>query len=134
QVEAFYKQAQRLITTQPTWTAISLFALDGRQLALTSQPFGDVLPAVTDRESFDRAVRTKTPAVGNLRRGQVTHQLGFVVRVPVLRDGQVLYVLSTWITSDSFAQVLRRQSAVTDDWIRAVIDAAGVVVARSREP
>src|SRR5581483_10205948 len=45
-----------------------------------------------------------------------------------------LYVLSTWITSDSFAQVLRRQSAVTDDWIRAVIDAAGVVVARSREP
>src|SRR4051812_17731231 len=29
QIDAFYKQAQRLIATQPTWTAISLFAVDG---------------------------------------------------------------------------------------------------------
>jgi signal transduction histidine kinase/CheY-like chemotaxis protein len=134
QIDAFYKQAQRLIATQPIWAAINLFTADGRQLALTSQPLGDALPAVTDRESFDRAVQTRTPAIGNLRRGQVTHQLGFVVRVPVVRDDVVLYVLSTWITSDSFAQVLRRQSAVTDDWIRGVVDAAGLVVARSREP
>ena len=132
-VPGFYAQAQRLLGMQPTWTAISLSAANGRQIALTSQPLRQPLPPVTDRESFDRAVTTKQASIGNLRIGQVTKQLGFLVRMPVVREGRVVYVLSAWITSDSFASVLRRQPAIPDEWSRGVIDAAGVVVARSRD-
>src|ERR671919_2124554 len=134
EISAFYAQARRLLSTQPTWSAISLATLDGDQVAHTDRPLGDPLPPVVDRDSFDRAIRKQTPAIGNVRVGQVTHQFGFVVRVPAIRDGRVLYVLSSWITSSSFATVLDRETAVPGEWIQGVIDAGGVLVARSRDP
>ena len=133
EIPAFYGQAQRLQSTQPTWSGVSLSTLDGQQIANTSRPLPDPLPMVTDHESFERAVRTKTPVVGNLRLGQITQQLGFIVRVPVLRDGRVVYVLSAWITSKDFAQVLQRQAPLPDEWVRGVIDGNDVLVARSRD-
>jgi signal transduction histidine kinase/ActR/RegA family two-component response regulator len=52
----------------------------------------------------------------------------------VLRDGQVVYVVSAWITSERFSAVLRQQVPFPDEWARGVVDTNGVVVARSREP
>src|SRR5262249_47719041 len=51
-----------------------------------------------------------------------------------LRDAQVVYVLSAWITSEQFSAVLRQQAPFQDEWARGVVDTNGVVVARSREP
>jgi signal transduction histidine kinase/ActR/RegA family two-component response regulator len=133
EIAAFYMQAQRLLATQPAWSAVSLATLDGQQIAYTARPFGDPLPMVVDRDSFHRAIRKKSPAIGNLRVGQITHQFGFVVRVPAVRDDRVVYVLSAWITSHSFASVLRRQAFLPDEWVRGVVDAGAVLVARSRD-
>jgi signal transduction histidine kinase/ActR/RegA family two-component response regulator len=91
------------------------------------------LGLITDRDSFDRAVGTGAPVIGNLRVGRITRQQGFLVRVPVVRNRRVLYVVSAWITSRGFATVLRRQATVTDEWVRGVVDADGVLVARSRD-
>jgi signal transduction histidine kinase/CheY-like chemotaxis protein len=133
-IPSFYGQAQRLLATQPTWSAVTLLKPDGHQIVNTARPLGDPLVVVIDRESFTRAVATRTPAIGNLRVGQVTSQLGFPVRVPVVRDDRVVYVVSAWITSTSFSTVLRRESSMSDEWVRGIVDAAGVVVARSRDP
>src|SRR5262249_34733006 len=132
-IPAFYSQAQHFKSTQPTWSAIALSMPDGLQFVNTGRPFGEPLPFVTDRDSFDRAVETKLPAVGNLRVGQITDQLGFPVRVPVVRDGRVVYVVSAWITSASFGEMLRRQALLSDVWVSGVLDTNGVVVARSRD-
>jgi signal transduction histidine kinase len=129
----FYAQAQRLLPLQPTWFAISLSSPDGRQILNTARPLGDALPFVTDVDSFKRTVIAKSPTVGNLRKGNVTDTLGFPVRVPVIRDGRVIYVLSAWITSRKFADVLRRGPSLSDEWVRGVVDAAGVLVVRSRD-
>jgi signal transduction histidine kinase/CheY-like chemotaxis protein len=129
----FYTQAQGLLATQPTWAAVTLLTPDGRQIVNTARPLGDPLTVVVDRESFTRAVQTRTPAIGNLRVGQVTRQLGFPVRVPVVRGNRVVYVVSAWITSANFASVLRREASLSDDWVRGIVDADGVVVARSRD-
>ena len=77
----FRQQARRLLTTQPIWSAVSLSTLDHLQVLNTGRPLGQPLPEVTDRDSFDRAVRTNAPAVGNLHVGAITKQLGFLVRV-----------------------------------------------------
>jgi len=130
----FFSQAQRLLATQPTWSAVTLLTPDGRQIVNTARPLGDPLVVVIDRDSFTRAVETRTPAIGNLRVGQVTNQLGFPVRVPVVRDDRVVYVVSAWITSTSFSTVLRRESSMSDEWVRGIVDAEGVLVARSRDP
>ena len=133
QLSEFRGQAERVMATQPTWAAVSLAALDHRQIVNTRRQVGDPLPEVTDFESFDRAVRTRGPAIGTLHVGKLTQERGFLVRVPVLRDGHVIYVLSAWITSQGFSSVLRRQAPFPDEWARGVVDASGVVVARSRD-
>ena len=79
-------------------------------------------------------IATKAPVIGNLQRGQISHQMGFVVRVPVLRDGRVAYVLTAWMTAQRFAEVLRRQAPLSDEWVRGVVDDNGAIVARSRDP
>ena len=130
----FRGQAERVMATQPTWGGVSLSTLDRRQIVNTRQPVGEPLPGVTDLDSFDRAVRTKGPAIGTLHVGALSQERGFLVRVPVLRGGQVVYVLSTWITSQGFSSVLRRQAPFPEEWTRGVVDTDGVVVARSRDP
>jgi hypothetical protein len=129
----FHQQARRLLTTQPIWSAVSLSTLDHLQVLNTGRPLGQPLPEVTDHDSFDRAVRTKAPAVGNLHVGAITKQLGFLVRVPAIREGRVVYVLSAWLTSSGFATVLRGQAKLSDEWVRGIVDADGTVVARSRD-
>jgi len=131
-LHGFYVQAAELLGTQPSWNAVSLAAPDGHQILNTERPFGSELPFGTDRDSVSRAARLRLPAIGNLRVGGVSGQLGFAVRVPVVRDDRVRYIVSAWITSRSFASVLRRHE-IPDDWTRGVLDAAGVVVARSRD-
>jgi signal transduction histidine kinase/CheY-like chemotaxis protein len=132
-IASFYVQAERLLELQPIWAAITLAATDGRQLLNTSRPFGEPLPTVGDRASFDITVATKQPAIGTLHAGQITGEWGFAVRVPVIRDARVVYVLSAWITTRTFADVLRRQPLVPEEWVRGVLDTRGVLVARSRE-
>src|SRR5262245_38485709 len=134
QLPEFRGQAERVMGTQPTWSAVSLTSLDRRQIVNTRRPMSDPLPEVTDIDSFDRAVRTRAPAIGTLHVGKISQQRGFLVRVPVLRDGRVVYVLSAWITSEGFSTVLGQQVAFPDEWARGVVDTNGVVVARSREP
>jgi signal transduction histidine kinase len=133
EVPGFDAEARRLLGTQPTWSAVSLSTVDGRQIVNTTRPLGEPLPLVSDRESFDRAVRTRAPAIGALRRGQITNQLGFLIRVPAVRSGRVVYVISTWITSHNFSGVLGRQASLSEEWVRGVVDPAGVIAARSRD-
>src|SRR4029453_6177391 len=77
---------------------------------------------------------TRAPAIGTLHVGAISQERGFLVRAPVLRGGQVVYVLSTWITSQGFSSVLSLEVAFPDEWTRGVVDTSGVVVARSRDP
>jgi signal transduction histidine kinase/CheY-like chemotaxis protein len=134
QFTEFREQAARVMASQAMWRAVSHSTLDHRQIVNTTQPLDAPLPEVTDFDSFDRAVRTHAPAIGALHAGNMSRQRGFLVRVPVLRDGRVVYVLSAWITAEAFGSVLRQQVSVPDEWVRGVVDATGVVVARSREP
>ena len=133
ELDAFYQQAQRLTASQPTWSAVTLSTPDGRQLLNTSRAFGEMLPMAADRDSFAQAVERKTPAIGNLRAGQITGQLGFPVRVPVIRDGRVPFIVSAWMTSTSFAKGFSGHAPLSAEWVRGVVDRDGVLVVRSRD-
>lgn len=132
-LKSFYDRAKRIVQTQPTWLTAILLSPDGRQLINTKRPFGQVLSLVNDRESLLRVVATRQPAVGNLIAG---HQgkLAFPVRVPVIRNGNLRYILTAAITPKALASVVEEQSPIDGEWTRTVVDARGVVVARTRNP
>jgi signal transduction histidine kinase/ActR/RegA family two-component response regulator len=128
---AFRVVAERFLPAHATWDAIRLTLPDGREVVNTARPTDAGGPSESVDSSFEQAVRTARPTVGSMRRGD-DGQLGFPVRVPVVRNGQVQYVLSAIITPDRLVSVLpfRRD----DTWLRVVLDAEHVIVARTRAP
>lgn len=58
--------------------------------------------------------------------------LAFPVRVPVVRDGAVRYVLTAVVRPEAIADVLARQS-IPEGWAVSIFDAGNTRVARSRE-
>ena len=130
-IPAFRVRADRVMAFQGDWAGILLIDPSGNAVIDTRTAVGDdALPAVVDRESFERVLRTGTPAVGGLTR----HPQGgwlFAVRVPVIRDGELRFVLTALVSPDAIREVLTRLH-VPEDWVISVVDARGLRVARSR--
>jgi signal transduction histidine kinase len=133
-LQAFHGEVVRVARTQPSWLGVSLLAPDGRQLVSSSDPWGTRLPPAVERESLRRTVATGRPTVGDLARGRPRGLLAFPVRVPVLRDGEVRYVLTAKMTPQALSDLVVRQLPVNEEWTRTLVDGQGIVVARTREP
>lgn len=133
-LKAFYSEAQRAAQTQPTWLTVILLKPDGQQLINTKQPFGRPLPSVNEPASLQRVVKTQRLTVGDLAPGRQNQNLAFPIRVPVVRNGQLRYVLTAVITPKALASVVEAQSPIDGEWTRTIVDGQGVVVARTRNP
>src|SRR5688572_17691548 len=70
-----------------TWVALTDLA--GRQLVNTGLPAGVSAPPRRERESFERTITTKKPAVSNLSVAQISGQHIVILNIPVERDGVV---------------------------------------------
>ncbi|HEX8187107.1 MAG TPA: cache domain-containing protein [Pyrinomonadaceae bacterium] len=130
---AFHAEAKRVVSSQPAWLTLILLRPDGRQLVNTNVPWGTPLPEAIEPDSLRLAAEQRRPVVGSLTRGKLRQTLGFPVRVPVMRGGGLRYVLTAVITPDALAGVVGLRGRPSEEWARAVVDAQGTVVARSRE-
>ncbi len=128
---AFRREAVRYLPSQPSWHAVLLTSPDGRNIINTHRPTDETLEMAVETGSFEQTLETVQPAIGRLR-PDVGGQLGFPVRVPVVRANVVRYVLSAVITPERLAHRLEFRS--DDDWLRTVLDADFTIVARSRSP
>lgn len=128
----FRDEAVRAIAINPSWMAIVLFTPDGERAVDTREaaPSG---PA-RQPESLERALRTKRPAIGDLVLGADGAAEGFPVRVPVLRDGQVRWVLSAILSAAAVGEAISMGGPSELEWTRTVVDRAGRVVAQTRSP
>jgi len=129
-LSAFRERARRVVDTQPQWAGVTLADPSGARLVDTRLGAGSQIPPISDRESFDRVIRTRTPVVGNLVKG-ADGVLQFPVRVPVVRKGEIRYVLTAVVKPEEIRDVVGRHG-VPGDWVISVFDANGLRVARSR--
>ena len=129
-LDGFRERAMRVISAQHDWAAIVLTRVDGSGLSDTRFPHGSALPPVAEMQSFDRVIGMRRPVVGSLTQHSQIEWL-FAVRVPVVRDGVVRYVVTALIRPERIRQVLARQG-VPDDWVISIVDENGRRVARSR--
>jgi signal transduction histidine kinase/ActR/RegA family two-component response regulator/HAMP domain-containing protein len=130
-MDEFYRVSQRVVATRPQWRAIILHDPSGKVVMHTGYPQGRADLAISEPGSFDQLVRSRQPLVGPMRRGQRGEQ-GIPVRVPVLRDGNLRYVLTAVMNPDAIVDVISHQK-VPDDWTVSVFDIKSARVARSRE-
>jgi PAS domain S-box-containing protein len=134
-MRAFYREAIRTRPAYEEWIGISLFDASGRRLLYSLEPFGTPLPPRPPQmaEPFRRLVDTRRPAVSDLFLGPVSKRPGFSVGVPVVRDGEVRYVLSAAVDGAVLSTIVARQR-VPADWTLTILDPHYVIAARPRIP
>ncbi|MGA3398447.1 MAG: ATP-binding protein [Acetobacteraceae bacterium] len=122
-VPAFAEMLQREQAAQPLWLTAMLADPDGNVLAFTDVP----RKRVVDIEGFRQVVRLGVPLIGNIARGTA---LALPVRAPVLRDGQVRFVVVAALRPDAIRERMLT-AEVPAAWTAAVADKAGRLVART---
>ncbi len=128
--EAFYQSALRMAQAQPNWLTVILHDADGNTVFNANIPGNPKTQKVNDRDSFNLAVRTRAPVVGYLARN-ASGQYAVPLRVPVIRQGKLEYVLTAALNPQAIVDIIKRQR-LPEDWTISVFDGKGNRVARSR--
>lgn len=126
-----YNAARLLRSSRPDWRGIVLAKPDGSVVFGSETALGTGLRQVVESSSFADVVRTQAPVVGPMAAGP-RGNIGYPVRVPVMRDGELKYVLTAIVNPDSVLEVIQRQQ-VPSDWVVSVYDSATKRVARTRD-
>jgi two-component system, NarL family, sensor histidine kinase UhpB len=133
-LESFHAQATMLTRR----LEVPIILLDrglAQQVVNTAIPWGNPLPAavpVPRSEDELRSLWLGNPAVSDVFLGRRSDRHVVAVKVPVLRDGAVEFVLSVGCPLAKFAEILD-SSGMAPGRIATVLDRRGVVVARSEQ-
>ncbi len=129
-LQPFYVTATEMLTLQEGWEAVRLVEPGSRVVVNTAVPYGQSSALVND--DWVRTVReTKRPAISPLRRDPATNQFFVSIGVPVVRNGELQYVLGARILAAVFSAVLQRQQAPPEGVV-ALMDAEQTIMARTR--
>lgn len=123
--------ARALLTSRSEWRGIVLARPDGSIVFSSETPLGGETRQVVEKTSFLEAVRTMEPVVGPMATGP-SGKIAYAVRVPVPRRGELKYVLTAIVSTDSILDVILRQQ-VPGDWVVSVYDSEMKRVARSKD-
>ena len=128
-----YAHALRVVRMNPEATAITLIGPDNRMLFITLRPLGSPTIPVQYPEVVKQVFATGRPAISGPFLGPVTQAPVTSLAVPVFHQGKVAYCLRMILKTDSLNELLSGQK-LPEDWIGAVVDKDGIIVARTRTP
>ena len=128
---ALRRRTAILLEATGVGTSIVLSDESGQQIFSTLFAPNEKLPRSVNLPHIQRVFATGAPQVSNLFRGGVTGRLLFTIDIPIRVDGKLAYVLSLGIAARDLNPVLLRQQ-LPSDWVAAIIDGAGTIVARTR--
>jgi signal transduction histidine kinase/ActR/RegA family two-component response regulator len=125
--EAFSEIADRMRMRLPDWLSVRVSDLTGN-LLMVSPPLAPEFPTlVVDQPSHKRVVETASPVIGEMIVGPAGNPR-FVVRVPVIRSGSVVRVLSATLSLDALVTAAEN-SALPAGWNVWIVDETGRTVA-----
>jgi signal transduction histidine kinase/ActR/RegA family two-component response regulator len=130
-LRAFHAEARRIAATQPGWFTVILLAPDGQQLVNTRRELGVPLPRTFEPASLTAVVTSRAPVIGDVAVGPIIQEFTFGVRVPVIRNSHVVYVLTAAVRPESLLGVLMRQR-IPESWVASVFDRHNRIAARTR--
>lgn len=129
---AFYQQAKQALPFQNITNYVLIDAA-GRQQLNTVLPFGMPLPTRGGPAQLQQVFDTGHTVLSDLFVGPVTGKAILSIGVPVKREGKTIYSLNAGLFPDRVTKVLMIQK-LPPDWICAVLDSRGTVVARTHDP
>jgi len=128
---AFYKQATKLLQDTEIASNIVLSDATGQQLLNTIVPMSSPLSSHGNPAQLLRVFETAKPVISDTYIGGVLRRPVVGIDVPVFNaDGRVIYDLSLGLFTDRLARIPHSQR-VPPDWVVAIFDSQGTIVARS---
>ena len=129
--QKFYDQALMVLQDQ-LGRNIVLSDTNGNQLVNTLVPFRTVLSQDGNPAQVTRIRITHAPVISDLFRSTTDNKQIVSVAVPVIRDGVHMYNLSSRLVPSVFRNLLAQQG-LSPDWVTAITDSTGTVIARTRD-
>lgn len=105
----------------------------GRQVFSSVRADTDNLPPRNNRDIVEKVFVTKQPAYSNLFVGAVKKKQILTVEVPLIRDGEVAYVISFSPPLEIFQNIIEKQRP-SQNWTLSIFDAEGTNFARVPNP
>lgn len=135
-LKTFHQDLKRIQKSQPSWLAILVHDAQGRMLLSSMREYGEVLMAPPEPESLREVTSTGQPVIGKVIKvppgSAISDFFAFPIRVPVIVDGKMSYVLSAVISVDRLQTIAN--DAMAMEWTRTIVDRASTVAARSLRP
>jgi hypothetical protein len=128
-LKAFHEESRRFLATQPQINNISLASVEGENLSEAVWPYGTRARVYTDLPSFYTAAKEGVTTYGNVAIGPAIGAAAVRVRVPVVYNGAVHYVISAPHRLEWFEGMLREQQPPAD-WMVALVDGNKQFIAR----
>jgi signal transduction histidine kinase len=125
----FHDDARRVLQSQPEWNNVVLILPSGAQVVNARLPYGSELPPITDSESLNRVVAKHVPVIGDVTVAKSTKRAGVAVRVPIVRAGQLVYVLTAVVAPEAFLKLIEAQQ-LSPGWASGVFDSKNQIIAR----
>ena len=115
---------ERLHQNDPNWYALSIATREGKRvLSIPAQALPEPGDTIVELGSLQRAVQSRQPVVGEIVPGPDGWE-AFAVRAPVIRGGEVEYVVSAVLPAEAIKALLSREPP-PEGWRVAVVDSAG---------
>jgi len=131
-LRAFHAQASALQARHAGWTTIALTEAGGADVLNVRRPLGAPLPPIGgDPEDLRQVVTTGRPVVSDAFVGPLSGQWVIAIRVPVVKDAQVRFVLTAMVHTRELRDVLLGQR-LRSTWIGTILDRKRVIIARTR--
>jgi signal transduction histidine kinase/ActR/RegA family two-component response regulator len=121
ELERFHDLALRVKNLNRNWVTVILAGADGLQQVDATRPYGAEKLRIAETASFEAVLRSLQPAIGSLSTGSDGLRQAFSVRVPVLREGRLAYVLTALVDPMAISHILREQG-MPEDWVASVVD------------
>lgn len=128
---AFHAQATEALKDQ-SFVSVVVIDESGHQLMNTLRPYGAELPAQGNPPELQAIFRTGEAAVTGLFTGPVAKRPLLAIGVPVRVNGAVRYTLNAGLLPERLGELLG-EGRVPAEWIGAIFDRSGTVVARTHE-
>ena len=105
----------------------------GNQLFSSVTPDTASLPPRNNLDIVEKVFASRQPAYSNLFIGAVKKRMIVTVEVPVMREGEVIYVVSFSPPIEIFQDIIEKQRP-NHDWTISIFDGEGINIARVPNP
>ena len=130
ELQPFTELIQRVLPLSPGWHTFQIIDADGRVIRRISTESVSHDGPLADRESFADMLATGKRQAGHVSR-PAGGEWGIPLRVPVVRDGRIRYVLTAKLRPAVILEVLETR-ALPEGAVMTVLDGHGNRVARTQ--